>query len=301
MDSVPKPTVPDTTKAYSTQPNDPLTAKHITLTGKVEDNNTLEGLSFAVVIFPHTIIGATTDIDGFFTLTIDSLPSDTLSIQAMGYKNAYYKITASALSRPITIEMERNLSELKEVTVRSSSVDPAQALMKRIIARKPANNPDRFENYSYEVHTRLEADLQRMSKEQFLKIPLLKNYSFIFDNIDSVSDTKPFLPLYLTETISDFYYRKSPLKQREIIKASIVKGLNNENFVKYLNTLYVKLNIYNNYISIFNKKFISPLHGSSGLYYKYTIQDTAYRNGHRLFHVRFSPRRVGEYCFVGDF
>jgi len=58
--------------------------------------------------------------------------------------------------------------------------DPAVILMRHIIERKPFNNPDRTENYRYEAYNRLEADLQRMNRSQFEKIPILKKLRIRF-------------------------------------------------------------------------------------------------------------------------
>ncbi len=272
-----------------------------TISGKVEDMNTSEGIPFANVYFRLALKGTTADIDGNFSFTIDSLPSDSLFVQAMGYNAVNKYLPAGPHSFKFVIELERAAGSLKEVTVKGVYEDPGVILMRKIIAHKPDNNPDRLNNYSYEAYNRLEADLQRLSRAQFQKIPLLKSYSFIFDNLDSVSETKPYLPLYLTETLSDFYFSGKPKKQREFIKASMVKGVNNENIVKYLGTLYQNVNIYNNYIPVFDKKFISPISNDGIFYYRYKIKDTQMAYGHRIILVQFYPKRAGESCFTGDF
>ncbi len=288
------PLAKDTTKAQHTE--------KITISGKVADMNTSEGIPFANVYFKRALLGTTADIDGNFAMSLDTLPSDTLHIEAMGY-TALDKLLQPKGAHNFTFvaELERANNSLKEVTVKGVYEDPGVILMRKIIAHKPFNNPDRLSNYSYEAYNRLEADLQRLSRSQFQKIPLLKNYTFIFDNLDSVSETKPYLPLYLTETLSDFYFSSDPKKQREYIKASMVRGVNNENIVKYLGTLYQNVNIYKNYIPVFDKKFISPISNDGIFYYRYKIKDTQMAYGHRIILVQFYPKRAGESCFTGDF
>jgi len=273
----------------------------VIIKGKVQDINNSEGLSFAVILFKGTMLGTTADIDGVFAMTVDSLPSDSLRFQALGYKSISLKLPKLDSFPSLIVELEREASMLKEVTIRANGEDPAIILMRKIIKNKPNNDINRLESYSYEAYNRLEADLQRMTKAQFQKIPILKNYAFIFDNLDTISEARPYLPLYLTETISDNFFSNNPKKQREIIKASIVKGLNNENFVKYLGTLYQRIDVYDNYIPVFDKKFISPLNNNALFFYRFTLSDTAVVNGHRLIHVQFTPKRGGEYCFTGDF
>ena len=271
------------------------------ITGKVMDANTGEGLPFATIYFPHTPVGTATDIDGNFIFHLESLPHDTLQAKAIGYKVVTKILQKSKREYNFNIEMERASASLKEHTVTAKGVDPALLLLKRIIQHKPVYNPDRAENYQYEAYNRVEIDLQRMSYDKFMKIPFLKNYGFIFQNLDTVTDAKPYLPLYLTESISDFYFRKSPQKQREVIKGSMAKGINNDEVVKFIGTSYLKINIYDNHVPIFDKKFVSPISDQGAFYYKYSIKDTQVINGRQVLLVHFKPRRDGDLCFTGDF
>ncbi|NDC41399.1 MAG: carboxypeptidase-like regulatory domain-containing protein, partial [Chitinophagia bacterium] len=271
------------------------------INGKVADISTSEGIPYAIVYFKGTGIGTNTDDNGNFHFELDTLPSDSLKIEAMGYKAVYKRLNADKHDYNLIIEVDRANNVLSEFTITATAEDPALALLRKIIKHKPDNDPDRLDNYSYEAYNRLEADLQRMTREQFQKIPLLKNYSFIFDNIDTTTESTPYLPLYLTETLSDFYFNRKPKRQREFIKASMVRGVNNENIVKYLGTLYQQVNIYKNFIPVFDKKFASPISNDGAFYYRYKIKDTQIINGHRTFLVQFYPKRNGESCFIGDF
>ncbi len=270
------------------------------INGKVEDMNTGEGIPFAVITFPHTTIGTAADLDGNFIFRLDKLPSDTLHIQALGYTNVNKILRKSQHEYNYIVELGRSENALNEVVFHAGE-DPAIVLVRNIIAHKPYNNPDKAESYKYKAYNRLEADLQRMSRSQFEKFPILKNYSFIFDNLDTSSDSKPYLPLYLTETISDYYFRRHPKKQREFIVASMAKGVDNPNVNKYLGSLYQNVNIYKNYIPIFDKKFVSPISNDALFYYKYSIKDTESAYGHRIILVQFRPKREAENCFTGDF
>src|SRR5690606_6058215 len=107
-----------------------------------------------------------------------------------------------------------------------------------------------LDNYSYEVYNKLELDLEKLTKEQFEKLPLMKPFSFIFDNVDSFSDETPYLPFYLTESLSKYYYKTSPKKSREIVEAVQIKGLNNESMKQFLGTMYQNVNAYKNYILV---------------------------------------------------
>lgn len=289
--------LPDTNKHTIQQPT---AQKEYIINGKVDDENTGEGIPFATIFFPGTSHGTSADLNGNFRMKMDKLPGDTLRIQAVGY-NPYNRIlNKSRYEYNFIAELQRANHNLNEVVIHAGE-DPAILLIKNIIKHKPENNPDKTENYKYQSYNRLEVDVQRLTKSQFEKIPGLRNYAFIFNNLDTVSEAKPFLPLYMTETISDYYFQRHPKKQREFIKASMVKGFKNQSVTKFLGTTYQDVNPYKNFIPVFDKEFVSPISNSALMYYNYTIKDTEKAYGHNIILMQFEPRRPGENCFYGDF
>ena len=272
------------------------------ISGVIKDKNTGEGVPFATVFFPGTPTGTAADLDGNFSLRIPDLPKDTLRVQAVGYGVGNRRLDRAKNKYSFVIELERVDNTLEEFVFHAGE-DPAVVLLKHIIARKPHNNPDRTQNYKYEVYNKLEVDLQRLSKEQFEKLPVpyMKKFSFIFDNLDSTSEEKPFLPFYFTETLSDYYFQRSPKKMREFIRASQVKGIKNESITKFMGSMYQNINAYDNFIPVFDKEFVSPISNQGLFYYKYKIKDTQEAYGRKIILVQFIPRRNGENCFYGDF
>lgn len=268
--------------------------------GVIRDFNTGEGIPFAQVLFPHSAIGTTTELDGTFSFNYDKAPSDTIIINALGYKKIERLIDTSLSAIVLEIEMSRTENLLKEVVIKPGE-DPAIKLVKNIIKNKPNNNPNKYINYKYELYNKLELDLVRISKEQFSKIPMMKPFAFVFKNVDSLSESKPFLPVFLTETLSDLYFQRDPKKKKEIIKASQIKGINNESVTQFLGGMYQQINMYDNFIDVFGKQFVSPINNNAPFYYRYQIKDTQYAYGQRIILVQFAPKREGENCFVGDF
>jgi len=279
-----------------------VTQPGFSISGIVKDRNTQEGIPYATIFFPGTPRGTAAGLEGSFELIVTELPSDTLRVQAVGYEGAIRLLSRNKSNYSFTIELERTDNTLEEFVFRAGE-DPAVALVKRIIEHKPLNNPDRTSNYKYEVYNKLEVDLQRLSKTQFEKLPVpyLKRFSFIYKNMDSTSEETPFLPFYLTETLSDFYFQREPKKMREFIKASQVKGFKNESVTRFMGSMYQNVNAYDNFIPVFDKKFVSPISNQGLFYYKYKIKDTQEAYGHKVILVQFIPRRNGENTFYGDF
>jgi len=277
-----------------------ITGGHYEIKGVVRDKNNGEGIPFATIFIPRSPIGTPANMDGKFTLSFDNPPNDTLRVQAMGYNNYSRMIDRSKHQISYNIELERSSASLNEVVIHAGE-DPGLVLLKKIIQHKPDNNPDKLDNYRYEAYNKLEADLDNLSKEQFEKIPFAKNFSFIYNNVDSVSEGVPFLPFYLTETLSDYYFQERPKKSKEIIKASMLKGFKNETITQYLGSLYQNINVYDNFIPVFDKRFVSPISNAGALYYRYKIKDTEKVYGHNVILIQFAPKRPVENCFYGDF
>ena len=150
------------------------------------------------------------------------------------------------------------------------------------------------------MYNKLELDLDNVNKEKLAKNILLKPLSFVLDYVDSTSEEKPFLPVYLTETLSDYYYQGDPRKTREVIKATITNGIDNESIIKQLGATYQNINVYDNSIPVFNKMYVSPFSDNGDNFYNFKLLDTQYLAGKRLVHFAFTPKRPGGDMFTGD-
>lgn len=273
------------------------------ITGIVRDKGTGEGVPFANVFFPGSDVGIPSDINGHFSLSFEKPPGDSLRATAIGYKSTTIRFRAAGdRHREIEIELDREVTSLNEFVFHAGE-DPALALLRQIIAHKPTNNTDRLRNYSYHVYNKLELDLRNLSRKQFehLPVPMIKKFGFIYNNLDSTSEATPFLPFFLTESSSDFYYQRNPKKTREFIKGINIKGIQNESIDQFLGTTHQNVNAYENFLPVFDKSFVSPISDNGAFYYKYRIKDTQSAYGHPIVLVNFRPRRAGENCFYGDF
>jgi hypothetical protein len=126
-----------------------------------------------------------------------------------------------------------------------------------VIRNKPVNNREKLAAYEYESYNKVEFDLNNIT-EDFTKKKLFKDFAFIFDYVDS-SEAKPFLPIFMTEALSDVYYRQDPRTRREVIKGNRVSGVENESITQFMGDMYQNVNIYDNFLDIFGKNFVSPI------------------------------------------
>ncbi|HVY74422.1 MAG TPA: DUF5686 family protein, partial [Puia sp.] len=224
-------------------------------------------------------------------------------ITYVGFLDYHLVISDSLLRRArhdsinVVVLLQRG-AYANEVVV-SRKVDFGLLLWRKIVRRKKFNDRYRFNNFSYELYNKLELDLNRVNKEKLEKMRLLRPFDFILNNIDSTEEA-PFLPIYVTETLSDYYYQRSPLKRREVIKGSKTVGLDNESISKFLGGMDQNIDFYRNFIPVFNRRFVSPLSDNGDNYYRYKIVDTQYVNARRFLHLIFTPKHKGENTFEGD-
>lgn len=267
--------------------------------GYIQDAHSEERIPFASVEFKNSSVGTVSDSAGNFSLTVSHWPSDTLSVTYVGFENYFLHIDTTQQNIQVVIGLERGKKNT-EVIIKSK-IGKGMIMWRKIVQHKQFNDRSRFDNFSYELYNKLEADLNDAANNKLIKFPLLKPFkSVINQNIDTVSDAKPILPLYLTEAMSDYYYQKDPRKTREVFKAVKTIGFSNQSISKLLGGMYQNINVYKNFIPVFDKDFVSPISDNGSAYYLYRVPDTQYIGGKRFFHFLFSPKHKGENTFIGD-
>ncbi|MDQ3683117.1 MAG: DUF5686 and carboxypeptidase regulatory-like domain-containing protein, partial [Bacteroidota bacterium] len=270
------------------------------LQGVVKDNHSGETIPFASLSFKKSGNGKLSDSSGSFLFYLIPGLTDTLEITNVGY--APYKVFISyAALKTDTTNLIINLlaGKMNIGVVVKAKGNRGLYMWRQIVKYKPQNNRYRFNNFSYQLYNKLELDFKNVNKEKLSKLKLLRPFDFILDNIDTLEGV-PFLPVYITESISDYYYQQSPLRRREVFKAVKTIGMDNESVTKLLGGMDQIVNIYNNFIPVFDKQFVSPISDNGDNYYNYKIADTQYVAGRRLIHFLFSAKRKGENTFEGD-
>jgi hypothetical protein len=269
------------------------------INGKIKDSHSEEAIPFASITFYKSTIGKLSDSSGTFTFNLRSWPSDTLIITYAGFEDYFIQIDTTLDKINLLIKMERRKSN-NEVVVKSK-FSKGYLLWRKVVRNKERNDRSRFDNYSYELYNKVEIDLNNVKVDKMQKgfLPP-KPFKFILNNVDTTSESTPILPIYLVENISDYYTQKEPNKSREIIRASKTIGLKNESVSKFLGGMYQNVNVYKNFIPVFDRQYVSPISNDGDLYYNYKLADTQYVAGKKFLRLVFYPKRKGENTFQGD-
>ncbi|MCD4725917.1 MAG: DUF5686 and carboxypeptidase regulatory-like domain-containing protein [Bacteroidales bacterium] len=266
--------------------------------GTITNSSTAEPIPFVNIYFPGTTIGATSDFEGHYAIETYT-PGDSLTASYVGYISRSFQITHGIFQRvDFTLDPDNIL--LEEVVVLPGE-NPAEVLLRKVIENKEINNKKEYDAFEYEVYTKVQFDANNIS-ERLQERRLIRPFKFIFNYMDtSTVNGKAYLPVFLSETMSDMYYRKSPRENIEIIKASKLSGVDNESITQFLGDLNANVNIYDNYITLFQKNFVSPIANFGLSYYRYYLVDSMYIDNQWCYHLMFKPRRKQELTFSGTF
>lgn len=268
------------------------------ISGMVKDLQTEEPLPFANVYFKGTATGTRTNENGHFELRFAELPADSLTASLLGYTAAMKRIDRNKKVLVIDFELGRGVN-MKQFVV-NAGVNPALIILRKVIREKPVHNMTSLGDYSCNIYNKIEVDIANFRKENITGNRWLKPFEFVLNNIDSTSDEKPFLPVFLSETYSSFYRQRSPAKQKEVISAHRTSGINTNTIQEYMGGMYQQVNVYDNYITLFDKQFVSPVHDNAPFFYNYKLLDTQYIRGKRCFRIGFVPKRPAELVFNGE-
>ncbi len=268
------------------------------ISGVVYDSVTGEPLPFVNVGFVHNMVGTITDINGSYNIKSANV-GDTIVATCLGYIPSKLKIKKNTI-QIVNFYMVADNLELAEVMV-TPGENPAFKMLDNIKKRKKYNNPDRFNSVQYKSYNKLRLDINNID-EDFKKQKVFNQFQFVFEHIDtSEMFGKNFLPILISETVSRFYSQKSPPIEKEVIEAFKVSGIENTTVSQFSGKMYQKLNVYDNFITLFEPGFVSPISDIGRLYYKYLIEDSSSIDDSWCYKISFKPKRTKERTFYGYF
>lgn len=268
-----------------------LSAQPTRIKGRVTDEDTGEGIPFVGIYFKNTTIGVSSDMDGYYILETRDAKTDILCAAILGYDTKEVKVKLGSFQE-VNFKLKLTDNALNAIVVK-----PDNSRMKRLLSnineRKKYNDPEQKKTYQCDIYNKMEIDLTN-ADEQIKNRLIRKNFGFIFDYMDtSVVSGRPYLPIMISETVARRYHKKNPALDKEVIEASRISGINDENMIsQFTGSLHLKLNFYNNFINAFNAEIPSPISSQGSLYYNYFLIDSLNINGRKTYHIRFHPKQL---------
>jgi hypothetical protein len=273
-----------------------LHAQKTKVYGAVTDEETGEGLPFVRVYFYDSKIGTTSDSTGKYVLE-SYYATDSIVFTFLGYKNKVVKIKKD-VSQELNCQLSFEVVETEEVVIRPPDEFPSTKLHKKLIANKDVNNKEKLDAYQYELYNKLQFDINNLG-DKFQDRGYVKKLDLILEYLDSKESGETYLPLLLSETISDFFYKNNPKNKKEVITATKFTGFKDLKLDQFTGEMYLDINVYDNYINIFNKGFVSPAANFARMFYRFYLEDSTYIDNRWCYQLKFGPKRSGDLTFEG--
>ena len=263
-----------------------------------------EPVAFATILFKGSIEGTITDENGKFYLESKKNWSQ-LVVSFIGYENLEIE-----LSKKVTFNLKLIIKEetntLNEVVIavgkQPKKNNPAIAILEKIWKKRRQNGLKKFNQYNYKKYEKVEFDLNTIDST-FKEKSLFRGMQFVFKNIDTSAITgKTYLPIFLNESVSEVFGDNTLNKEKETIRGNKNTGFsNNQAIINFIDDLYNDYNIYDNYIKLFYKSFVSPLSKTGINNYNYFLSDSAFIKNKWCYNIIYYPRRKNELTFKGNF
>ncbi len=269
------------------------------IAGSITDsaNNTIAGAS---VRLTGGNAGTITKADGSFSIRTSKW-SDTLKISNAGFQDrsvVLHKDHTTGLSFRLTT----HLSLLDDIVINLATADkePGRRFMKKVIAAKKLNDPNRFKNYSYSQYSRHEIDINNLDTAQKNNKGLKNLTVNIYRGGDSLNASSTILPIYFSETLSNKYHNILPAIEKENVLAKKRLGLQTDGLLQKLDKFNFNFNIYDDWLPVFSQTYASPLSNTAFNYYNFYFNDSTIVNGKKQYHIHFAPRQKFERAFTGS-
>jgi len=251
----------------------------------------------------------------------------TILVAAFGYQDV--KLPVEVIDKDITgleIKLKPIESNVEEVVITAKN-NPAIRIMKLAIKNKKDNRMEDIDCYEYESYNKLVFTMDNITDEKINSLMLKPMKKFIEDNKDnaalldtakieykldstgaivdtlishpdSLKNKKRYkLAVYITESVSNIYYKKP--NKKEVMVAQNTAGIEIAELSILSSTLLTKPNIYDNYVEILGKQFVSPLASSAFIDYHYYLKNFVANANDTLFCIEIIPKSDYSKTFKG--
>ncbi|WKZ58124.1 MAG: DUF5686 family protein [Cyclobacteriaceae bacterium] len=277
-----------------------ILAQETVIRGKITDAFSGDPIPFVNVVFKGTSIGTTTDFDGNYVLRTTS-PTDSLQASYIGYKPRT-KAVQRGITQTINFQLEEEVTRLRDIVIMAGE-NPAFAVLRNVVKNKEFNDKRKLSAYEFDSYSKIEIDVDNIT-DKFKEKKLISRITQVMDSIQQIAgeDGKPVLPVFISESVSKFYYRNNPELKFENIKETKISGIGFEDgslMAQLVGASFQEYNFYKNWLNILDKDFVSPIADGWRLYYEYDLMDSLDVDGDYCYRLDFFPKSPQALAFTG--
>jgi Family of unknown function (DUF5686) len=259
--------------------------------GKITDTDG-EALAFVAVIPNGDVTkGVLSDIEGRFSIE-SKIPINSLIFRAVGVENLELDTKNLDKKGPLSIKLKKADNLIHEVII-SAGENPADRLMRRVIAKRNENNPEKLSTFQCKTYNKMAMEMlpndsffrKIIAKEDTSK-KKVKKFMRQFKKVDSLAEKQQ---TFLMETVTERRFR-FPNDNFERVILNRVSGFPSTGIVA-LSNMVQPFSFYGDFLRLIDKDYVNPVSvGSPNLYF-FNIQDTLYQGLDSVFIISFHPRK----------
>lgn len=268
------------------------------VSGRITDSTSRQGVPFVSVAIQGTTLGTTSDFEGNYQL-VTTRSGDSLLVSSLGYLTRTYPLTRQS-QQTIDIRLVPASNLLQEVKIYAKGGDPAYPIIREAVRRRSQFDPSQLAAYQFDSYAKTEAYLDDFTSttrrpglvgKNLAKLPALVG-----------EDGKPVVPVFVSETNSEYYFRSNPtrIKERVLKSRALGVGISDGGLTaQFTGASFQQYNFYDNYVSLLRKDLPSPLGQYWEATYAYRLLDTVSVGGIVCYRIDYEPRKIEDLAFNG--
>lgn len=280
------------------------------LKGVVVDAVTHDTIAHANVSYTDAHVRAMADDHGFFVLP--RREGHTIKVSALGYKPHRMKVNSHTSTSTITIKLTPTDNQLAEVSVKgkrrsrySRKNNPAVELMRRVIAAKKRSDLERHDYLKYDKYQKITMAINNLTAEE-LQGKMFASSPWLLGQVELCPWNNQFiLPISVDETALTHVYRREPQARKDIVRGQTTKGISKliqtgDAFNTMAKDYFCDIDLYDDHITLLQRRFPSPIGNTAISFYHFYIQDTLSVAGDSCIRLQFVPANNQDFGFRGE-
>jgi hypothetical protein len=255
------------------------------VSGVIVNSSTGKQLAFVNITYNDSGKGTTSNIDGFFELNT-TVPVTRLKFSYIGYETVI--LDPGNKRKGLIIRMHEKAYNIDEIKV-IPAINPAHRIIDQVYKYREINNPEKIRSFSYTSYNKLYFTLD-IPSEPVDSLPASSDSVKKDTGLVQLKNLIDKQHLFLMESVSkrDYIY---PDKNYENVIASKVSGFQRPSFILLASQIQ-SFSFYNDFITILDQKYLSPVSKNSTNKYLFILRDTLFtETNDTLFIISFQPRK----------
>lgn len=278
------------------------------ITGFVINDQTGDTIAFATAAYKGHNTSVSANERGYYSIIRHN--GWSLTFSAVGFHSKRININANTPAK-LNVRLKPDTRQLEEVEVRHKRVrysrkdNPAVELMKRVIAAKKRTHLENHDFYQYQKYQKITFGVNDVTSKD-LESKFFQKHPWLINQVEPcLKNNKLILPITVDETVTQHIYRKEPKKEKDFIIGQKTEGISNviqtgEILSMMMKELFRDIDIYDDFITVLQHPFPSPIGRTAISFYRFYIEDTLLVDNDSCYHLQFIPNNQQDFGFRGE-